>query len=98
MKNERWLVLAGLVVWTAHFFGLYLIASIWLAAPTARWAALAYTAVCLGADLWILRRTAAAIRHADEGPVDRWMLTIGFLGAALSTLAVVWQGLPALFV
>lgn len=94
-----WLLsLGGLLVWTAHFFGLYLIASIWLTSPTARWVAGIFTVACLAADAWLLWRTAPARRGEDIDAVDRWLLVLAFLGAALSALAVLWQGLPALFV
>ena len=94
-----WLLsLGGLLVWTAHFFGLYLIASIWLSTPVAGSIAAVFTLACLAADGWLLWRTAPARRAGDADAVDRWLLAVAFLGAALSALAVLWQGLPALFV
>lgn len=94
-----WLLsLGGLLVWTAHFFGLYLIASIWLTSPVARMVALGFTVACLAADGWLLWRTAPARRGADRDAFDHWLLVVAFLGAALSALAVLWQGLPALIV
>ena len=35
---------------------------------------------------------------SDKDLRDRWLLVFAFLGAALSALAVLWQGLPALIV
>jgi hypothetical protein len=92
------LALGGLLVWTAHFFGLYLIASIWLTTPTASVIALVFTVACLAADGWLLWRTAPARRPKDLDAFDRWLLLLAFLGAALSALAVLWQGLPALII
>jgi hypothetical protein len=97
MRNAL-LALGGLVVWAAHFFGAYLIASVWLASPTARTLTLAFTGACLATDGWLLWRTAAGARLEAGDGLDRWLLVVGFLGAALSALAVLWQGLPALFV
>ncbi|HEX2542927.1 MAG TPA: hypothetical protein VHM00_17825 [Caldimonas sp.] len=94
-----WLLsLGGLLVWTVHFFGLYLIASIWLTTPTASVVAGVFTVACLGADAWLLWRTAPARRGGAIDPFDQWLLLLAFLGAALSALAVLWQGLPALIV
>ena len=94
-----WLLsLGGLLVWTAHFFGLYLIASIWLTTPTAGVVAGVFTAACLAADGWLLWRTAPARVGQGIDGSDRWLLVLAFLAAALSTLAVLWQGLPALIV
>ena len=36
--------------------------------------------------------------HVDGDPFDHWLLALGFFGAGLSALSVLWQGLPALFV
>jgi hypothetical protein len=95
----KWLLaLGGLLVWTAHFFGLYLIASIWLTTPTARVVAGVFTVACLAVDGWLLWRTAPARREGGVDVFDRWLLVLAFLGAALSALAVLWQGLPALIV
>jgi len=94
-----WLLsLGGLLVWTAHFFGLYLIASIWLTTVTAGVVAGAFTMACLAADAWILWHTAPVRQGSDVDVVDRWLLALAFLGAALSAIAVLWQGLPALIV
>lgn len=92
------LAMGGLLVWATHFFGLYLIASIWLTTDTARMVALAFTLVCLAADGWVLWRTAPPRLATDIDGVDRWLLVLAFFGAALSTLAVLWQGIPALIV
>jgi hypothetical protein len=92
------LALGGLLVWTAHFFGLYLIASIWLTTPTASVIALVFTVACLAADAWLLWRSAPARRGEGIDVFDRWLLVLAFLGAALSALAVLWQGLPALII
>ena len=94
-----WLLsLGGLLVWAAHFFGLYLIASIWLTTSTARVVALVFTVACLAADGWIFWRIAQARRAKGLDPLERWLLVLAVLGAALSALSVLWQGLPALIV
>ena len=95
----NWLLsIGGLLVWTAHFFGLYLAASIWLGSSTARVAGAMLTVACLVANAWIVWRTAAAGRTLGVDPADHWLLTLALLGAGFSALAVLWQGLPVLIV
>lgn len=86
---------AGLLVWTVHFFGLYAIASIWLTSTTSRTLALLLTALCLAADIWLLRGVGRARRASRSDEVDQWIALVATLGIALSLLAVLWQGLPA---
>jgi hypothetical protein len=95
------LSLGGLVVWGVHFFGCYFIGSVWQTTFTAAVLTLGLTAVSLAANGWLLWRTAPAMRErggGDADPFDHWLLVLGFFGAALSALSVLWQGLPALFV
>lgn len=97
----RWLLLlGGLLVWFAHFLGVYGIASIGdvldhASAPAAQGAVAAFTLGCVIADLSIgviaLRRRA---RGGDD--LDGFVHGGAALGAGLSLVAVVWQGLPAL--
>lgn len=94
-----WLLsLGGLLVWALHFFGLYLIASVWLTTDTARVVGGVFTVACLAADGWLLRRTWPGHLGDDRDGFDRWLLKLAFFGAALSTVAVLWQGLPTLLV
>ena len=90
------LLLGGLIVWAADFFLLYGIASIFLDTPIARILAVVVTLAALGADSWLIvlnwKRYSAP---ADD--YERWLAWIGFLGAAISAVAVLWQGFPALF-
>lgn len=90
------ILLGGLIVWTVHFFTLYAIASILLTTMLARWLVAGATAVCLACDALLL---ASALRSPGDGPLDhfeRWLRMLGALVAAISLVAVLWQGLPAL--
>lgn len=90
---RKWaMLLSGLVVWAAHFFAIYIAASVFPGSDTARWLALAATIAALAADGAILFRT---LRPGGEA-FERWVRQLGAFGAALSTLAVLWQGLPAI--
>lgn len=98
-----WLyLLAGPLIWAAHFAGAYAIAS--LAEVTSRadapWALAAVgglTLVCAGLDValfvWTLRRPAPV--PSDAALAGFWRSTAG-LGALMSLIAVLWQGLPVL--
>ncbi len=89
-------LLGGLLVWAVHFFGIYIIASIWLTSTTSRVLALVLTGLCLAADGWLLWRAVPALRASRSDEVDHWIALVATLGIALSLLAVLWQGLPAL--
>lgn len=91
------LLLGGLLVWAAHFFTLYAIASIYLTSTLSRVLTLVATAVFLTADAgllwWALRDLR---RQADE--FSRWLRLLAALIAAISLVAILWQGMPALLV
>ena len=71
---RAWLfILGGLIVWTVHFFGLYVLASVF--------------------PLW---RAARILQSGDVEEVRHWKALIATLAAAISSVAVVWQGFPAL--
>ena len=89
------ILLGGLVVWTAHFFALYAIASVLPGQGEARWWVLAATFPALAANGLILWKT---IGPGNNDPLDRWIARVGAGGAALSLLAVIWQALPALMI
>lgn len=89
------LLLGGLIVWAVHFFTLYIVASVFLTTDTARLLALLATFGCLVADALILR-AALRKRAAASDPPSQWIASLAALGAALSLVAVAWQGLPAL--
>jgi hypothetical protein len=88
------ILLGGLVVWAAHFFALYSIASILPGRPEARWLVLAATVPAILADGLIVWRAAARTGAADQ--LHRSIGQISAVGAALSLIAVIWQALPAL--
>ena len=85
---RSWLILlGGFLVWTGHFFGLYLIAEF---APAAT-LVIALTILCIIADLWLLRWLRGI--PCSEA-FAQWRRSVGMAGAVLSLLAVLWQGLP----
>lgn len=93
---KRWLlILGGLLIWAAHFLGAYAAASIFPGEPAANILALVATVAALGADgilLWFTLGRARVASDAFEG----WTWRLGATSAALSLVAVLWQGMPAL--
>ena len=89
------LLFGGLLVWAADFFLLYAVASIMLTSPEARIASAAVTLAAVAADLWLMWRARLAAR-LPEDPYDGWMAHMALLAAAISLVAVVWQGFPAI--
>ncbi len=87
------LLLGGLLLWTLHFFALYIVASVFLTTPLARALTLVITVACLGA-VWLLSRRAR--RTAAVTAMDRWVRAVALPGLMLAGVAILWQGLPAL--
>lgn len=86
-------LLGGLIVWTVHFFGSYIIASVFLTTPLARALALLLTAGCLIVVGLILART---VRSGAPTEMDAWMRSVAICGLGLSAVAILWQGFPAI--
>ncbi len=94
MRAWAWL-LGGLIVWTVHFFAIYIVASVFLTTTTARVLTLLVTLACLVADGWLV---AQLRRPAGGDDFNDWLRTLALIGAGISAVAVLWQGLPALIV
>lgn len=87
---KSWLLLlGGLLVWTAHFFGVYAIAEI---APRP-WLVIILTLICLSANIWLLR---IILRLPHDEHFTAWRRSVALGGVMLSLLAVGWQALPAI--
>jgi hypothetical protein len=92
---RKWgLLLGGLLVWTAQFFLLYGIVSIFPGTMLARVLAIAVTIPAIAACAWLIWFTWKVIDTAPD-EVDRWIARTGFGVALLALVAVIWQGLPA---
>ena len=93
---RAWLViLGGLLAWTAHFFAVYAIGSIWPGTETAKWLVGIATLLALAATGWLLARDLRLGRSAADS-FGRWTAGLGALGCALALPAILYQGLPAL--
>ena len=98
---RAWLfMLAGLIVWAVHFMGVYAIASVAAVVgqadgPLALWLIGVLTLFCATADALILAAAMRQGRRAADG-LERLICSLAGLAAAISIVAVLWQGLPAL--
>lgn len=95
MRTWRFL-LAGMLVWTVHFFGGYILASIFPErVVVARALAGVLTLACLAALAWLMRRSLAAIpQEGDE--LSGWAAMLATLLSAIAIIAVLWQAFPIL--
>jgi len=91
-------LLGGLLVWAAHFFAVYIAASLFPGTQLAKWLVLALTIAALVA-LWLFSRLMLRASPADRGEDgDHWGTGLVRLGCGLAAVAIVYQGLPALLV
>lgn len=88
-------LLGGLIVWTVHFFALYIIASVFLMTPVGRVLGLLVTLACLIAGALLFRQ---ALRDDLPTQTDIWMRTVALSGLRLSAVAIVWQALPVFII
>lgn len=99
MRAWAWMT-GGLIVWTVHFLGVYLISSLADVAATAddpawRMAGLAFSLACVLAAALLLWMSVRRLRLAGDGPT-RFSDQLAALGAAVAVIAIIWQSLPTL--
>jgi hypothetical protein len=89
-------LLGGMLLWTAHFFAVYGIASLFPGTRLATMLVLAATLVALAVAGYLL---AATIRRqgAEDDSLKRWNSKASAMLYALAGLAILYQGMPALF-
>lgn len=89
-------MLGGLLVWAAHFFALYGIASLFPGMAAARWLTVAATLAALAAAGALLVQALRRRRAAPDHDLERWMAGLAALGSGIALVAIAYQGLPAL--
>ena len=98
MRRWFWLT-AGLLVWAAHFLGVYLIASasdVWATTDglTSRVIGLLFSAVCLATVGWV---AGLLWRRPALSPLAMWERRVGLTGAMMAGISIVWQTAPLAF-
>jgi len=89
-------LLGGLLLWTAHFFAVYGIASLFPGTRLAVILVLVVTVAALGLAGMLLARSVRNLRR-DEDRLGRWNHKGSALLYALAATAILYQGLPAAF-
>ncbi|HEU4877752.1 MAG TPA: hypothetical protein VFT07_07920 [Sphingomicrobium sp.] len=87
-------LLGGPILWAAHFFAVYGIASIWPGTQTAIVLVLVVSALALAAASWLFARAISRLREASD-ELQRWSSGLAILGCAIAAAAIIYQGLPA---
>lgn len=88
-------MLGGLIVWAAHFFAVYGIASLFPGTSAARWLTIAATVAAAAAAAWLLRRALASGRRCGPDDITGWMSGVAAIGSGTALVAILYQGLPA---
>lgn len=97
MKAWAWMM-GGLLVWAAHFLGVYSLASLADVVATADdpfWRAitLAFSLVCAAAAAVLFWLAVARLRRAQTEDL-RFQDQLAALGAGIGLVAICWQALP----
>lgn len=99
---KAWLLLlGGMLIWLTHFSALYAISSIAVVADapafSERGAVAAATLLAGAGDIGVLALALARSQAEAATPTpERFVTRVAALGAFISLLAVLWQGLPAM--
>ena len=89
-------LLGGLLLWTAHFFAVYGIASLFPGQDIAVGLVLVVTLGALAAAALLFARAMKQYWTADD-QLRRWISSGAAFGYALAGVAVLYQGMPAIF-
>lgn len=91
--NRSWaMLLAGLLIWAAHFFLLYGIGEFTGGGIAPRLLVIALTVAALALMAWLGWRLHHA-RVADD--FEGWQSRVSLTLMALSSIAILWQAMPA---
>ncbi|MEW9856342.1 hypothetical protein [Novosphingobium sp. M1R2S20] len=97
MSTWRFL-LGGFLAWTAHFFGVYVAASLSPGTAVARWLVLVITIAALTVVGWISWRALKIARGSGTDDLNRWLAWITVAGAAMAGVSILYQSFPAFLV
>jgi hypothetical protein len=102
---RRWLaMLSGLILWAAHFLGVYLIASVAdvvaeADAPAWRWGGVLFSLICMLGAVAIMGLATRAIHRQTEAQragLSGFLLSLTAVGGAVALVGILWQTLPNL--
>ena len=87
-------LLGGLILWAAHFFAVYGVASLWPGTQLARILVLVATVLAFAVGGWLSVKGLRQFRAATDD-MHRWSWSLALLGYALAGAAIAYQGLPS---
>lgn len=90
------LLLQGFLVWTAHFFGLYIAASLFPGTVLAEWLTVALTLLACALLLLFALQGWRRRSPAGQGTLAEWLDGLALLGVAVAAVAVIYQGLSVI--
>ena len=96
----RWLrMTGGLLIWAAHFIGLYLMSSaadVWSSseAAGARWMGLVFSLGCL---LALIAMAVWLGKERGKGGPEAWERRVGLTGVLVAGVSILWQTVPLAF-
>ena len=90
-------LLGGFLLWTMHFFAVYIIASTFPGTMIGAVLIVAITLVMLAITSWSTARAFRALHGASDG-LHRWMISLSLFGYGLAGIAIIYQALPAILV
>lgn len=90
------LLLSGLIIWTLHFVGVYTAASLFPGTDLAKWLTGLLTIAAVALLAAALHVGKARLKRRKHDPLFYWVGHLALLGGALSAIAILYQGLPAL--
>ena len=96
----RWLrMTGGLLIWAAHFIGLYLMSSaadVWSSseAAGARWMGLVFSLGCLVA---VIAMAVWLGKQQGRGGPEAWERRVGLTGVLVAGVSILWQTAPLAF-
>ncbi|MBD7940030.1 hypothetical protein [Brevundimonas guildfordensis] len=97
---KRWLTMTGgLLIWAAHFLGLYLLASaadVWSSpeAASGRWIGLGFSLLCLALVALLASRM---LRRPGSDETVGWERRVAVTGALVAAIGIIWQTAPLAF-
>lgn len=88
-------LLGGMLMWTVHFFAVYIIGSVFPGTKTAAVLVLIVTFAIL-AIIWLLVKRAYRALPSTHDGLQSWIIELSLLSYGLAAVAVMYQGLPAI--
>ena len=92
-----WLfLLSGLIIWAAHFFALYVAASLFPGMRLANVVSIALTVLAMAGAGWFLWQGRRSVQAHGGDRLSGWLADVSVTGNAIALVAIAYQAVPAL--